>query len=264
MKYLFRPTPVVTLGRDRGADRVVLLGPPAGRMLGGPGATSRMPSRSLATQGSPWIVRSGTMASFGTLGGEPCRGCGGGCFSCLGRLGDDTSGDFVDTSSPDFYSGAFATPSLPVDSAGLPTDFFSGAGAAPIISPTGSVLTQSDLNALAPTELSSVTPGALAVVSAPAPPAQAGSGAGLPGTTPVNPPTSLIQSLTNLVAGKSSPYAVTPGLGVNPRAVVASPAVSAGSFLQSSSLVAGVPNATVIFGGLALLVLAGVLAGGKK
>lgn len=75
MNYLFRPTPVVTLGRDKGED-VVPLQQPAGLMGGSPHARS-MPSRSLATQGAPWIVRSGTMASFGTLGNEPLRGLGG-------------------------------------------------------------------------------------------------------------------------------------------------------------------------------------------
>ena len=260
MNYLFRPTPVVTLGRDRGADRVTLSKTPAGMMLGGPGATSRMPSRSLATQGAPWIVRSGTMASFGTLGNVPC-GCD--CAGGLGCLGQDDGSDLVDTGSTDFYSGAFANPSLPVDSSGLPTDFFGGAGATPILPTTATVQTPTDLNALAPSYPTIATsPGMPA-----APAGQAGSGVGLPGTTPLAPSTSLLQNLTNLLTPKPpTAYSAIPGVGVNPRAVVAPATVSptAGQFLGESTLVSGVPNSTVIFGGLAALILLGVAFGGKK
>lgn len=224
MNYLFRPTPVVVLGCDRGVDLVSLVKPPAGMMAGSPHASGR-PSRSLATQGAPWIVRSGTMASFGTLGQDD---------------GFDFGSDvvpFVDT--PDAgggggfdYSGAFASPNIP---AAVPPNF----PVAPVFSslPAG------------------ISPGILPVtVTAPLPPSGTGpTGRSIPGTQPVNPVAAgagLFSTIVNFLKPSPGPAkALTlPAVGVNPNQ-------PAPSFWATSTVLPGVPNATVILGGGAILFL---------
>jgi len=234
MNYLFRPTPVVVLGRDRGVDGVALMKPPAGLMGGAPHATGR-PSRSLATQGSPWIVRSGTMASFGTLGQD---------FSVDPSAFDPG----VDLAPPDFspdpgfdYSGAFASPNIP---APVPPSF-------PVAPDFG-------VGFSAPSF----------VPASPLPPSGAGpTGRSIPGTQPVNPVAAGVSAgagLLSTIANWFKPsapkqnYAMLPGVGVNPRQ-------AAPSFWQSSTILRGTPNSTVILGGLAGVVLLFALSsGGKK
>lgn len=247
MNYFFRPTPVVTLGHDRGMDRVPLRKSPSGMMHGWP-MLSGAPSRSMGLQGDPWLVRSGTMSTFGTLGNEPCRKDCAGCAHPCGMQG-------MGQDSTDFYSGAFASPSIPasIDTSGFD---YSGAFATPNIP----AAIDTSFGA-APNLFSSSfpAPGLLPVVtSAPAP--------ALPGTQPINVPqaTSVLQSALNLANAAVKPTTATvtlPPVGVNPNIP---PAGSLSSFFSGSTLIAGVPNATVIFGGLAALVLVGVLMGGKK
>ena len=237
MNYLFRPTPVVVLGRDRGVDGVALSKPPAGVMGGTPHPSGR-PSRSLATQGAPWIVRSGSMSSFGTLGQD---------FSVEPSTYDPTIDlapppDFAPDFGPGFdYSGAFGSPNLP---AAVPPDF-------PVAPDLGAPT-------FAPINLG--LPG-------PLPPSGAGpTGRSIPGTQPVNPVTAGVSAGTGLLSAianffkPSAPkgYAALPGAGVNPRQ-------AAPSFWTGSTILPGTPNTTVIIGGLAAVVfLFALSSGGKK
>jgi hypothetical protein len=239
MNYLFRPTPVVVLGRDMGADVVALSQTPAGMMAGTPAASGR-PSRSLATQGSPWIVRSGSMASFGTLGQDPSS------FLPI----DTTSYDpgSIDLTMPVDYSGAFAPPIVPVSM--LPP-------AVPIGPDFGSL----------PLLTSSVPILPVTVTAPIAPSSGAGpTGQSIPGTKVLNPAvqagTGLLNTIVNFL--KPSPAApvrsvTLPGVGVNPNQ-------PAPSFWSTSTILPGTPNATVILGGGAVLLLFFFLmsSGGKK
>jgi len=261
MNYLFRPTPVVSLGRDHAKDRTWLSKPPAGVMSGDCNCKSSAPCRSRALQGDPWIVRSGSMAAFGTLGNEPAREHTRGVL--LGWLGDD-GGDDMD------FSEAFSSPVLPTSSA-PEIDPFATYG--PTSIPIG------DSSILAPPPAEPTLPGSIAsssfssalqpiVTQAPPPAPGAGAtGTGLPGTQPLtSPTTSLLNAIKNVVAPTntgaikpltSTAYTTLPGYGVNP-----SPGI--GSFLSQSTLIAGVPNATVLFGGVAAIILMGALLGGGK
>lgn len=235
MNYLFRPTPVVVLGCDRATDVVSLVKPPAGVMAGSPRPSGR-PSRSLATQGAPWIVRSGTMASFGTLGQDDG-------FDFGGDVPFVDGGDFSGGGSGSDYSGAFASPNIP---AAVPPDF----PVAPVFSPLPA----------------GVNPGILPVtVTVPLPPSGAGpTGRSIPGTQPANPAiaagTSVLSTIANFLKPSTAPAKslTLPAVGVNPNQ-------PAPSFWATSTVVPGVPNATVILGGSAILLLLFALgSGGKK
>lgn len=250
MNYIFRPTPVMSLkGIDRAVDRATLKKPPAGIMHGWP-IMRGGPSRSFALQGDPWLIRSGSMASFGTLGHAP-----------LGRLGqDDDDSDFTD------FSSTLSTPiSSPGDFSVVPDGSFidtTGAFSTPII-PTTSTLDLTAPNFSTP--ISPVSPIQTAADAAPvAPTGGAGAtGQSIPGTQPVNAAqtsawTSLLNAVTNVISPKKTGTVLTPGVGVNPNTASAST-----NFLAASTILPGTPNGTVLVGGLVVLgVLAVVL--GKK
>lgn len=238
MNYLFRPTPVVVLGRDMGADVVQLSKTPAGMMAGAPPASGR-PSRSLATQGSPWIVRSGTMAIFGTLGQDASSDIG--VLSDPGSFDPGTiDGSFDGSSGIDFSS--FPAPNLP---AAVPPDF----PAAPDIgSPSFAAPSFTPTTVAAPISPSSIGAGP--------------TGQSIPGTQPVNPiqaGTSALNAITNLFkpSAPKPPKAITlPAVGVNPKQ-------DATSFWTGSTVVPGVPNTTVLLGGAAAVILLMALMGSK-
>src|ERR1700726_1016687 len=239
MNYLFRPTPVVVLGRDMGADVVALSQTPAGMMAGTPAASGR-PSRSLATQGSPWIVRSGTMASFGTLGNnlgdwssegdawypfgyapsqsrDPFYGYGFAPDTTWPRptLGQDISSDFlpIDPSSydpgggltlPVDYSGAFAPPIVPVSMLPPAVPIAPDFGSLPLLTSSVPILPVTATAPIAPSSGAGPT------------------GQSIPGTQRLNPAvqagTGLLATIANFL--KPAPAvqrSVTlPGVGVNP------------------------------------------------
>jgi hypothetical protein len=272
MNYLFRPTPVVVLGRDMGADVVALSQSPAGMMAGTPRASSR-PSRSLATQGSPWIVRSGSMASFGTLGE------GGGAWSPAGDVwypfatrmdtlwpGRSSTGltglgqdDFlpIDPSSydpgidlmlPTDYSGAFAPPIVPVSMLPPAVPIAPDFGSLPFLTSSVPILPVTATAPIAPSSGAGPT------------------GRSIPGTQPLNPVVQAGTGILNTIANFLKPSSAAPvrsltlpGVGVNPNQ-------PAPSFWSTSSVVPGIPNATVILGGAAvmLLLFAFMGPGGKK
>lgn len=285
--FLYRPTPVVHLGRGPFASRRVrmlpgstMLGIPAGASVLGKGSPTGagVNMRRANTAAQPWIQTAGTMHGFTPHGLGGLRG-----------LGDDSTGidwstfdgsgapiippslntpdlvppDFASPSfsptmpvsiSPlappsDFYAGAGASPSLPTDSAGLPTGFFSGASASPLApQPSSPVLTQAQLNALAP--VAPVTP-----------PAGAGAtGTGIPGTQAANPApvANSVSSFLSSIFGKSSApakpaYTQLPGYS---SAMVASPAPSTALasmntwFAQNGQTILLLGGAVVLIGAL--------------
>jgi len=275
VNYLFRPTPVAVLGRDRGQDTVPLVKSPAGMMGGSPHASSH-PSRSLATQGAPWLVRSGTMASFGTLGNVPggWSPTGDAWYPYLTRMDalwpgrrctglgqadipmDVSSGiDFSTIDIPDTGSGfdySTLPPNLPIEALPAvptpPPDIF-GAGV-PI--PPGGLPPFLPVPYAAPPSL--------------APAGGAGpTGRSIPGTQPVNPMpaisagTGLLTSIANFFKPTTAAASTVrlPGVGVNPN-------IPAPSFWTTSSILPGTPNSTVVLGGAAIVVLLIVLGMGGK
>jgi len=243
MNYLFRPTPVVVLGRDRGCDCVPLSKPPAGVMLGRAGKPSGRPSRSLATQGAPWIVRSGTMASFGTLGQD------GGSI-----IAPDLGNPDYGAVAPDLGQPAFNAPdSWP----------------APILPPIEMV------PAVAPDfGLPSFSPVSTLPVTSTAPIAPSSQAGQLPGTQPVNAAITAGTGVLNTLANWFRPsapktnYAAYPGVGVNPAkpgySVNAQGQLVPTNFWTGSTILPGTPNATVLLGGAAAVLLLFALMGGRK
>jgi hypothetical protein len=263
MNYLFRPTPVLTLGHDRGADRVALTKTPAGMMHGWP-MGKYSPSRSHGLQGDPWLVRSGSMATFGTMGNEPLRGLG-------DDFGDDDFSSDFDTSLPDdFFNSAYNSPIIPVS--------YSGAGESPIIpSPTLYTDGAPDFGGFSVPFQSPLQ----TVMTAPPPPPAAvpgGAGAtgfGIPGTQPINKPAaaivpsvaqsapSLATQIANLFTPKPTAGSlVIPGVGINPNT-----AAYSAPFLASSTIIPGYSNGTVLAGGAVALLALGLvmsMGSGKK
>jgi hypothetical protein len=180
-------------------------------------------------RGDPWIIRSGNMGKF------------------LGQDDDDGGLDF---------STAFAPVSLPApaltDVGAAPSLFdYSGASAAPIV-PTATLT----LPGAAPSIGAPILPAGSGVASLPAIANPAAPSAAA-GTLATSSP-SIIQQIANLFKPTTT---TTPMTAAQPG--VYQSTTTTPSWFNQSTLVAGTPNSTVLFFGVAALVALAVL-GGKK
>jgi hypothetical protein len=262
MSFLYRPTPVVNLGRGQFASQAVTLANAPGGVMHGidldrnykPSADKlrRVPS------GNPWITRSGVMGEFVPKG--------------LGGLGDD---EFVDDfSSGDFYSGADYSPNIPAFTPGAIAPDFGG----PIFSPTAPVF-GSPLPSGPSIPFALPAPGSLETSWSPlpstlTPPAGTGaSGAGLPGTQPLNTSgllaasagtSSLLNSIANFFKPSNplqkSGLTALPGYGGTPVKAPTSPVSS--WFAAPSGILPGSSNGTLALSAAALALI--FISMGKK
>jgi hypothetical protein len=254
MSFLYRPTPVVNLGRGQFAARSMMGWSAPGGQLGGVmhGIDLDKSYKALSDRlrrvpsGNPWIQASGTMGEFIPNG--------------LGGLGDN--GDTVDPSSIDFYSGVDSSPNVPVFTPGvLAPDL-----GTPTFSPTAPAFGGPSASPVLSVPFSLPAPGSLQTSSASlpstlTPPSGAGpTGTGIPATQVLNPaglvapPPSLGTQVGNffssIFGGTPKPTGLTtlPGYG----GVAASPA----SFFSQSTIVPGMNNTMVLvmlFAGVALM-----------
>jgi hypothetical protein len=237
MNYLFRPTPVVTLGCDQAKDNVALTKCPAGMMYGF-AEPDHSPSRSRGMAGDPWIVRSGSMSGF-MLGQD--QGV------------DAFSGDILPFSPVDTGGGAFDPGSL---------DYLLSVGAtsAPIVPQFTPVSVTPPMLESPVAPPISFAPG----TAAPIPPSGPGpTGHSIPATQPLTPVVSAGASLANALSKLFAPsnpqppnYTSLAARGVNPN-------IPAPSWLAQSTVLPGTANATVLIGGAAVLVLIFALTGPK-
>jgi len=182
-------------------------------------------------------VRSGTMASFGTLGQD------GSDFLPIDPSSYDPGGGLT---LPGDYSGAFAPPIVPVSMIPPAVPIAPDFGSLPLMTSSVPILPVTATAPIAPSSGAGPT------------------GQSIPGTQPLNPVvtagTGILNTIANFLKPSSAPArSVTlPGVGVNPKQ-------PAPSFWSTSSVLPGVPNATVILGGAALVLLLFALgSGGKK
>jgi hypothetical protein len=268
MSYLYRPTPVFNPGPPRG---IPLSGAVSGGEMrgydGGVNWKGFFDAKRAALQGSPWIVRSGTMGSF------------------LGQDGTDT----IDTSSlplaPIGVSNIDISPiiaPLPVDLYPMPAPispsiapFNPGpVSAAPsIVSSGGSVTAPGTAAAQAATPwgsiVSSLTSFGSSVVKA-----ATGQPQINPAIAPVAPTTqqSLVAQAQSLQAQAAAIAASNPALAAQYTASANALLAQAGasgsssftSFLTGSTIIPGLPNIAVLGGGLLVVVVAiGAMKGGR-
>lgn len=266
MSYLYRPTPVFNPGPP---PRVPLRGLPAGTMRGyadGVNWKAYFDSARAATQGNPWIVRSGTMGSF---------------------LGQDST-DTVDFSN---------LPLAPVDTtnlnlspivAPLPVDLYPMSppiapaiapftpgpiSAAPsIVSSGGSILSPATPSAAG----QAVTPWAQIVSSLTSfgtsiAKAATGQPQINPAIAPIAPTTqaSLVAQAQSLQAQAAALATSNPALAATytagANALVAQAGASSGSWFTQATVIPGLPNWGVLAGGsLAVVLVIGLMSKGRK
>jgi hypothetical protein len=243
VSFVYRPTPVITLsGKTVGHDGVTLSRLPAGTMHG---YTPNMASPALnaigrrTLKGNPWLIRSGTMNGF---------------------LGQDDGVDIVQSNYdpgtgldlslppvnvPQFYSVPGADLNL------APTSYSPSTS---LVTPPSAVL-PSVLNTAALTAASTQTPAYQAQLAAAGFP-----GAPAPGqAAQVAAGGSILTSIANLFKSTTSP---TPMTAVQPGVYKA--ATVTPSFFAQSTLLPGIPNATALIGGVFVIALFAMMAGGKK
>jgi hypothetical protein len=255
MSFLYRPTPVVNLGRGQFASQAVTLANSPGGVMHGVDVDRNY--KPLADRlrrvpaGNPWIQRSGVMSEFVPNG--------------LGGLDDGlVEGDF-DTG--DFYAGGDFSPNVPAFTPGVIAPDFGG----PTFSPTAPIFGSQPVPVV---PFALPTPGTLETTdySLPntlTPPAGAGAtGRGLPGTQPLNTAalqattgaSSLLNSIANFFKPSSPVRAAgltqLPGYGGAP---VTSPL---SWFSQPSTILPGTSNATVALSAAAIALI--LLSMGKK
>lgn len=237
MSFTYRPTPVIVLsGKTVGDDHVPLRRLPAGTMHGyvpnqRSQALNSIGRRTL--KGDPWILSSGTMGRF--------------------VLGDDSSGlDFTSVPPPDFSSLPIDTTSVDI-TGGLvapPTPQISAILTAPVDFTTQNAPITGGLVAPTISPISISSQGVYAQPPASFPgQAQADIAAG----------TSLLTSISNFFKPTVKPTPMTAAMPGVYNATTVTP-----SWFGQSTPLPGTPNSTVLFGGVALLVLFAVMAGGKK
>lgn len=249
MSFLYRPTPVVSLGNGAYSSRnvmnrlpgSVMSGIPAGASaLGAASPTGRASAmRRVNTRMQPWLKTSGTMGSFIPNG--------------LGQQ-DDSGIDWasIDTTPivPDFTPAAITAPDL-------------GPG---IFQPNLPVLIGPSSGPLPPAPIDT------SMYSAPnvlvAPPAGAGpTGSGIPGTQPLNPinlvapATSLLNSIKNFFtpsAPAAPAYRGLPGYGGQPVSSSSLASSGFGAWFTQKTIIPSLPNWGVLaIGVIALSVLGG-------
>lgn len=248
MSYLYRPTPVVNLGRGAFASQNVHSGWPGAVMRGIPrgtgplgsgsptGATSRM--RRVDTRQQPWLKTSGTMGSFipNGLGDfndvfwDEDWGSGGGSSGSSG-IDWSAAGDI----SPNFDA---------------PVPFSPGSIAAPDL---GTGLSAPNL----PINIGISQPPA-PLAPSPVPAAGAGAtGTGIPGTQPLQVATQSLSLLQKIFGAPTptpalkTPYTALPGYG-------GVPITSGASWFSQSTLMPSIGSNGLVVGiGVALLLVLG-------
>jgi hypothetical protein len=244
MSFLYRPTPVTSFLSGI-TDPVISGALRGGQMRGvilGCDYKSGADAVRYTNPSTPWILSSGTMNGF---------------------LGQDDGSALPS----DFFSGLDASPSFP--GAALPPDFYSGAFSAPII-PAGSLY-------LPPTAPDFANPIPMAPIAAALPdlgfgspnpiapvgpqPAISSAGSTKPAiaaaaVSTASPITSLLQSL-GLSSRPTISTAIVPKSGLTMLPVQP-------SWFAQSSILPGTTNSTVLIGALAVVVLFGALAAGRK
>jgi hypothetical protein len=266
VSYLYRPTPVFNPGPP---PRVPLRGLPAGTMRGyadGVNWKAYFDSARAATQGNPWIVRSGTMGSF---------------------LGQDST-DTVDFSNlplaPVDMTSLNLSPILPP----LPVDLYPMSppiapaiapftpgpiSAAPsIVSSGGSILSPATPSAAG----QAVTPWAQIVSSLTSfgtsiAKAATGQPQINPAIAPVAPTTqaSLVAQAQSLQAQAAALASSNPALAAtytaSANALLAQAGGTGGSWFTKSSIISGLPDVAIYGGaGLVVLLIIGMAVKGRK
>jgi hypothetical protein len=225
-------------------------GIPAGASrLGAPaptGAALRM--RRVDTRRQPFIKTSGTMGSFMPWG--------------MGGMGQDSG----DGSLPsDFFSGATAAPivpSAPIDLSApnfqpsVPVDI--GITEPPASGLPSDFFSGANVNPLVPTATAQVP--VAPTFASPVAPAGAGpTGTGIPGTQPVSPVTTAVSATTSILNSIKSFFSPTPAK-TTPYTTL--PGYTAG-VVTTSTVLPGVSN-TALLVGAAAIVLVLMMSGGKR
>jgi hypothetical protein len=186
-------------------------------------------------RGDPWIIRSGNMGKF------------------LGQ--DDDDGSDLD------FSTAFSTPIVPtptltdVGAAPNLNPDYSGAFASPIV-PAATVTSALPAAPNIGTSIISSAGGAIPPVMPVAAPPSAAAGTLAPAAAATP---SIFTQIANLFKPTTS---TTPMTAAQPG--VYQSTTTTPSWFNQSTLMAGTPNSTVLFFGIAALVALAVFAGGKK
>jgi hypothetical protein len=249
---LYRPTPSVSLLRG---GNPVIDGPVSNGLRGGEmrgvilGADYKPGADKLryAAGGNPWLVSSGSMNGFLARG-----------------LGDD-SFDLspFDPGTPDFYSGAFATPDVPTP------DFYEGASIVPFIAPTSTLDTGIQAPDLGIPTFGPSAPivGSGSPLWSPAPPPVVSSAGNKPpsvAAASVAGGSSIFSSIASILSKSSTPTPATMKTAVVPQSGLYSVAPAGTSFLTQSSIVPGVQNSTVLIGAAVLLAVAVAMGSSRK
>lgn len=270
MSYLYRPTPVFNPGPP---PRVPLRGLPAGTMHGyadGVNWKAFFDSKRAALQGSPWIVRSGTMGSF-----------------LAGGLGDDSI-DLsslplapIDTSNINLFSMPAPVPvdfypmPAPIDPSIAPYNPGPISAAPSIVSSGGSITSPGAASTQASTPWAQIV-GSLAPLGTSIIKAATGQPQINPAIAPVAPTTqqSLVAQAQSLQAQAAALAASNPALAAQYTASANSLLAQAGvtgassftSFLTGSTIIPGIPNFAVIGGGglVVVLLLSSMAGKGRK
>jgi hypothetical protein len=237
VSFVYRPTPIVTLGgKTTGSDGVLMQRLPAGTMQG---YTPNFASPALNSigrrtiSGDPWIISSGTMGRF--------------------VLGDDSL-------TADFFAGSNLSPIIPPSDPGLPPDFFSGGGTpilpTPVFSDPG----------LAPNigipGLPAGSGGGIPFINTPGPaaPTISSAGSASQAQATVAAGTSIFTAIANFFKPQVK---ATPMIAAQPGVYNAYSAQP--SWFQQSNILPGAPNWMILAGGvLAAVAFASAMGGGRK
>jgi hypothetical protein len=259
MSWLYRPTPVVRLGNGRFSSWNTIPRLPGAQMQGIPAGASRLGApaptgaalrmRRVDTRRQPFIKTSGTMGSFMPWG--------------MGGMGQDSG----DGSLPsDFFSGATAAPvapsvspidlSAPSFQPSVPVDI--GIAEAPLPGLPSDFFSGANVNPLVPTATAQV-PVAPSFASPVAPAGAGPTGTGIPGTQPVSPVTTAVSATTSILNSIKSFFSPTPK--ATPYTTL--PGYSAGIVTTPASVLPGVSNTMLLVGGAAIVLLL-AMSGGKK
>ncbi|MBZ5662715.1 MAG: hypothetical protein LAO08_20125 [Acidobacteriia bacterium] len=267
MSYLFRPTPVFNPGPPRG---IPLSGAVSGGVMRGWDSSvnwkAYFDSKRAAAQGSPWIVKSGTMGSYlGDMAPDPID------FTSLPLAPVSTDPLLTTINLPDSWfnlNPPIAPAIVPYDPGAVPSPVIVSSGGS-ILSPVapGAPSTSSPAGSLTSIINSIASLGVNIAKAATGQPVNLG----VPPAAPAAPAaqSSLVAQAQSLQAQATALASTNPQLAAqytaSANALLAQAGVSAPSWFTQSTVIPGLPNWGLLAGGGVLgLILVSVATRGRK